>query len=231
MWSSQLHHQISLDILPLRRRGATFTWKTLDELRARLIRATVYHCGAGQELEDRLAAALAEAEETCRPSFFDAEKNIRPLPQAHMLLEWTGKGGQKTCALLTDKMACVELYIFRYNEELQRWRWPLLGMAYGPTFDDNCRIAVYEPALLAKSSAAAQKAMLQEHVLDARLALVCLELVRRELVQPEGSTGPTASELQARKQPRDVLPTPSALARSSRTRHEKGVTGKGAHRM
>ena len=62
MWSSQLHHQISLDILPLRRRGATFTWKTLDELRARLIRATVYHCGAGQELEDRLAEAILAGE-------------------------------------------------------------------------------------------------------------------------------------------------------------------------
>ena len=226
MWRMQIHHQIGQDILSLKRQGAAFTWKTLDALRARLVRAGEYECGNKTSIEERVKALSLET----RPTLFGEDLMLVPLPEANMLLEWEDNG-EKCATLLTDRVTTLEMYVFRYSLDRERWRWPLIGMAYGPTFDDNCRIAVYEPALLAKSSAAAQKAMLQEHVLDARLALVCLELVRRELVQPEGSAGPTASELQAKKQPRDVLPTPSALARSSRTRHEKGVTGKGAHRM
>ncbi len=227
MWQRAIIHQLTQDILPLRRQGADFTWKTLDELRARLVRASVYECGTEESIEK----ALAEREEQTRPSLFDSENTIRPLPQAFMLLECTDAKGVKKAALLADKMDSVEIYVFRYDEERSRWRWPLIGMSYGPTFEVNTRVAVYEPSSLAKSSANAQQAMVLDHVQGARLACACLELVRCSLVAPLGEAGPSAEEIADKQKERLDLPRPSSFARAQRNRHETGRVGKGAHRM
>ena len=48
MWRSEIVKTLFMDIMPLKRRGLTFTWKSLDELRARLVGATVYVCGPEQ---------------------------------------------------------------------------------------------------------------------------------------------------------------------------------------
>ncbi|MDO5537638.1 MAG: hypothetical protein Q4F72_08930 [Desulfovibrionaceae bacterium] len=227
MWQKALVHQLTQDILPLRRQGADFTWKTLDELRNRLVRATVYECGSEAEIEE----ALLKRPEQTRPGLFDADNAIRPLPQAFMLMEFTDAAGTKKAALATDRMDSVEIYIFRFDEKLGRWRWPLMGMSYGPAFEQNTRVAVYEPTALAKSGANAQKAMVQEHVLGARLAAACLELARCGLAAPLGEAGPSAAEIEDRHRERIDLPTPSSFAKAGRNRHETGRVGKGAHRM
>ncbi len=227
MWHKAIMHQLTQDILPLRRQGLDFTWKTLDELRSRLARATVYECGAMADVE----AALAASGDAGRPSLFDGERRIRPLPQAFMLLEFTDREGGRRAALLTDRMDSVEIYVFRHDQKRGRWRWPLLGMSYGPSFDSNQRVAVYEPSALAGMSAAAQQAMVREHVLGAGRAVSCLELVRRGLVAPLDAAGPSAGEIMDRHAPRPELPRPSSFARAARSRHETGRVGKGAHRM
>lgn len=227
MWQSALVHQLTQDILPLRRQGADFTWKTLDELRNRLVRSTVYSCGTEQDIEQ----TLQSRQEQTRPSLFDAEHTIRPLPQAFMLLEFTDAGGTRRAALVTDKMDSVEIFVFRYDMQRERWRWPLMGMSYGPAFEQNTQMAVYEPSALAGCSANARKAMVQEHVLGTRLATACLELARCGLVQPEGEAGPSAEEIENKRKDRVELPNPSSFARARRNRHETGRVGKGAHRM
>ncbi len=227
MWHKALIHQLTQDILPLRRQGLDFTWKTLDELRARLARATVYECGQAADVDK----ALAALEDAGRPSLFDSEMRIRDLPQAFMLLEFTDSEGTDRAALLSDRMDSVEIYVFRHDRERNRWRWPLLGMSYGPTFEENRRVAVYEPSALAGMSAQAQKAMVREHVLGAGRAVSCLELVRRGLVAPLDAAGPSAEHIMDKRVPRPELPRPSSFARAARSRHETGRVGKGTHRM
>ncbi len=227
MWHKAIIHQLTQDILPLRRQGADFTWKTLDELRNRMVRASVYECGSEQSVEE----ALAQRPEQKRPSLFDEENAIRPLPQAFMMLEFTDAQNVRKAALLTDRMDSVEIYVFRYDDARKRWRWPLLGMSYGPSFENNSRVAVYEPTALAKSSAKAQQAMVLEHVQGARIACACLELVRQGSIAPAGEAGLSAEEIADRHKERIHMPNPSSFARAQRNRHETGRVGKGAHRM
>lgn len=225
MWKREIHHQLGQDILPLRRKGMTFTWKTLDELRSRLNRATVYECGPGEDIDGGFEALGLES----RPSLFDEELSIKPLPQAHMLLEWKD-GKRPMAALLTDRTASVELYVFRFSEEQKRWRWPFIGMTYGPGFNDSSLVAVLEPTLLAGSSDTARQGLVRDHSRELGRTLRALELVRAGKLLPTGEAGPTALALEAKKKHKQVLPTPSSLARQGRTRHEGAVTGKGAHR-
>lgn len=226
MWRMQIHHQIGQDILSLKRQGAAFTWKTLDALRARLVRAGEYECGNKTSIEERVKALSLET----RPTLFGEDLMLVPLPEANMLLEWEDNG-EKCGTLLTDRVTTLEMYVFRYSLDRERWRWPLIGMAYGPSFHDNCRIAVYEPTALQKCSANAMKAMVEQHVLASGTAVLALELARHELVQPINGRHETALALQEKKGEHQDLPTPSSLARACRTRHESAPMGKGAHRM
>lgn len=224
MWKKEIHHQLGQDILPLRRKGLNFTWKTLDELRSRLVRATVYECGEKMDIEEAVEDLALES----RPSLFDEELRIKPLPQAHMLLEWTER--MPVAALLTDRVTSVELYVFRFSIERQRWRWPFIGMTYGPSFNDSSQVAVLEPTLLADSPEVARQGLVREHSWYLGKTLLALELVRAGLIPPTGKVGPTALALEAKKKHKQVLPTPSSLARQGRVRHEGAMTGKGAHR-
>lgn len=229
MWRMQIHHQLGLDILSLKRQGAVFTWKTLDELRSRLLRAGEYECASAASIEERVAAL----ELGHRPSLFGSGEDLMlvPLPEAHMLLEWE-QDEERCAALISDRVTCQEVYVFRYSAEYNRWRWPLIGMSYGPSFHDNCRIAVYEPTTLQKCSSTAMKAMVEQHARSAAIAVQALELARAGSIEPVNGRGETALQLQEKKAEHLDLPTPSSLARSGRTRHESvPMGGKGAHRM
>ena len=220
MWRGEIIKTLFLDIMPLKRRGLAFTWKSLDQLRARLLAATVYHFdalpepesaapqaeaapGAGQDVLDAQAAPDQQAQqeqvqqeqlqaqgaearqpgqpkETQNPSLFDVDGNVMPLPQADMLLEFSLPSGQRRAVLLSDREQWgVRMFVFRYSEERKRWMWPLVGVNYGPTFNENSRIAVYEPSALAKMSDAARTSMVREHALDAGKAVQLLRIVRQ----------------------------------------------------
>ncbi len=229
MWRMQIHHQLGQDILSLKRQGAVFTWKTLDELRKRLVRAGEYECADASAIAEQVTALALDH----RPSLFGAGEDLMlvPLPEAHMLLEWE-QARERCAALISDRVSCQEIYVFRYADKHKRWRWPLIGMSYGPSFHDNCRIAVYEPTALQQCSATAQKAMVEQHAKATAIAVQALELVRAGKLAPVNGKGETAQQLQAKKGERVDLPTPSSLARSERTRHESvPMGGKGAHRM
>ncbi len=226
MWRKALLHQLSLDMLPLRRKGLLFTWKTLDELRARLLRATAYDFGDEASLAERIRALP----DSPRPSLFDREERVLPLPQEHMLLEGKTEDGL-LALLLTDRQSHVEAYAFRYSEEKKRWRWPLLGMTYGPSGSDLHRVAVYEPTVLRDLSRQAQNAMVREHARAVRHGAEALLLIRQGLLPPMGEAGPTAAEHQARREDKAPLPAPSSFARAARTRHETGGQGRGARRQ
>ena len=278
MWRGEIIKTLFLDIMPLKRRGLAFTWKSLDQLRARLLAATVYHFdalhepesaapqaeaapGAGQDVLDAQAAPDQQAQqeqvqqeqeqvqqeqqeaqgtearqpgqpkETQNPSLFDVDGNVMPLPQADMLLEFSLPNGERRAVLLSDREQWgVRMFVFRYSEERQRWMWPLVGVHYGPTFNENSRIAVYEPTALAKMSAGARTSMIREHALDAGKAVQLLRIVRQGGWEPEGERGMTAAEIAAGKTAKVASPRPSSMARASRTHHEAGHTGKGARR-
>ncbi|MCR5258783.1 MAG: hypothetical protein K6E40_11575 [Desulfovibrio sp.] len=273
MWRGEIIKTLFLDIMPLKRRGLAFTWKSLDQLRARLLAATVYHFdalpepesaapqaeaapGAGQDVLDAQAAPDQQArheqvqqeqeqqeaqggearqpgqpKETQNPSLFDVDGNVMPLPQADMLLEFSLPNGERRAVLLSDREQWgVRMFVFRYSEERQRWMWPLVGVHYGPTFNENSRIAVYEPTALAKMSAGARTSMIREHALDAGKAVQLLRIVRQGGWEPEGERGMTAAEIAAGKTAKVASPRPSSMARASRTHHEAGHTGKGARR-
>ena len=273
MWRGEIIKTLFLDIMPLKRRGLAFTWKSLDQLRARLLAATVYHFdalpepesaapqaeaapGAGQDVLDAQAAPDQQArheqvqqeqeqqeaqgaearqpgqpKETQNPSLFDVDGNVMPLPQADMLLEFSLPNGERRAVLLSDREQWgVRMFVFRYSEERKRWMWPLVGVNYGPTFNENSRIAVYEPSALAKMSAGARTSMIREHALDAGKAVQLLRIVRQGGWEPEGERGMTAAEIAAGKTAKVASPRPSSMARASRTHHEAGHTGKGARR-
>ena len=290
MWRGEIIKTLFMDIMPLKRRGLAFTWKSLDQLRARLLAATVYHFGSLPEPEP-VQPAQAQAEpaardasgaqnahdapdqqvpqpaeaglaaggaprsasagqeqpeqaeqpggprqpgqprETQNPSLFDADGNVMPLPQADMLLEYALPGGLRRAVLLSDREQWgVRMFVFRYSEERGRWMWPLIGVHYGPTFNENSRIGVYEPTALARMSSAARTAMVREHALDAGRAVALLRLVRRGEKEPEGEKGLAAAEINAAKTAKVASPRPSSMARASRTHREVGQTGKGARR-
>ncbi len=260
MWRGEIIKTLFLDIMPLKRRGLAFTWKSLDQLRARLLAATVYHFDALPEPEPATPQAKAAAKpeedvqdvpanesvqpseaseprqpgqsrETQHPSLFDVDGNVMSLPQADMLLEFTLPEGLRRAVLLSDREQWgVRMFVFRYSEERKRWMWPLVGVNYGPTFNENSRIAVYEPSALAKMSDAARTSMVREHALDAGKAVQLLRIVRQGGKEPEGERGRTAAEIATSKTAKVASPKPSSMARASRTHHEVGQTGKGARR-
>ena len=148
MWRSEIVKTLFMDIMPLKRRGLTFTWKSLDELRARLVGATVYVCGP----EQTDITTTSSDGSVHHPSLFNENGEIIPLPQAEMLIEYTHEDGSRRAALFTDRgQQGTRIYIFRFNEARGRWMWPFIGMNYGPTFNENGTIAVYEPTVLAKT--------------------------------------------------------------------------------
>ncbi|MCR5563052.1 MAG: hypothetical protein K6F46_06755 [Desulfovibrio sp.] len=228
MWRNEIVRTLFFDVMPLKRKGMTFTWKSLDYLRGELVKATVYACGD----EDAVRALLPAGEDAPRPSLFDAEKRVRPLPQADMLFEYTAGGGGRRAALATDRRRSgVELFVFRFDERRGRWIWPLMDMRYGPTFDENAQMAIYEPAVLCAMSEASRAAMVREHTLDAGFVTACLELVRDGRLTPEGEAGESAEALAAGRKPKTASPTPPSMARARRTRHRKtGAGSKGARR-
>ena len=125
----------------------------------------------------------------------------------------------------------IEIFVFRFDGKRGRWIWPLMGMRYGPTFDENAQMAIYEPAVLCAMSEASRAAMVREHTLDAGFVTACLELVRDGRLTPEGEAGESAEALAAGRKPKTASPTPPSMARARRTRHRKtGAGNKGARR-
>ncbi|MBO6002608.1 MAG: hypothetical protein J6P53_03840, partial [Mailhella sp.] len=80
MWRGEIIKTLFLDIMPLKRRGLAFTWKSLDQLRARLMAATVYHFDALPEPEP--AAPQAEAAMPQAEAEAAAEQDMPDVPAA-----------------------------------------------------------------------------------------------------------------------------------------------------
>ncbi len=226
MWRSEIVKTLFMDIMPLKRRGLTFTWKSLDELRARLVGATVYVCGP----EQTDITTTSSDGSVHHPSLFNENGEIIPLPQVEMLIEYTHEDGSRRAALFTDRgQQGTRIYIFRFNEARGRWMWPFIGMNYGPTFNENGTIAVYEPTVLSKTPSTTKSAMVKEHARDTGPAIAFLELIRQGKIASENAPGRNAAEIDAGKSGRVSSPVPPSMARASRTHHENAPTGKGSH--
>lgn len=303
MWAGEIHAQLGRDILPLRRQGLSFTWKTLDTLRRALLGAAVCVSPDADTLASELARlAEEEARKAAQPSpaassadkagedadatapdavnrdrepgaeareakdqfadageggpdgsqtdsadgsalipgtvpgpkgggsvLFDADGNYVSLPWKRMLFEW--EDGVRRAALLVDHEHGMEMFLFHHSAEHDRWRWPFLGVAYGPRVSDIVRVAVYEPTKLVALPEKTQRAMLDDHAHHSARVFALLRLVRAGRLVPANADELASAQGTRTSRERHELPVPSSLARAKRTRHSRVAgAGKGARR-
>ena len=119
----------------------------------------------------------------------------------------------------------LEMYIFRYAKEHQRWLWPFMGMRYGPTINDIAHIAVLDPRTLSQMGPNAQKALIQEHAAQAALFIAALEGIRHGIY-------PLLASSEITQKPPQIAPiSPSSFAQRARSQHKKRGPTKGSVRF
>ena len=236
MYRQHIAKSLYLDCLPLRRKGEHFTCASLQYLYKCLIKASCYQAGSVDELE---AMRLSEP----RPSLFtitqpetdenkgltcafNAQSELKALPAPHLYIEVRAEEEEGVAALVTcARKQGLEMYIFRYAKEHQRWLWPFMGMRYGPTIKDIAHIAVLDPRTLSQMGPNAQKALIQEHAAQAALFIAALEGIRQGIY-------PLLASSEITQKPSQIAPiSPSSFAQRARSQHKKRGPTKGSVRF
>ena len=192
------------------------TARSLDALKVSLLRADIYACGTSHELTQR-------AESEPKPTLFDGER-VKTLPAETLLVYIDCAGdleqeGSRAALVLSNKQA-LEIYIFRFSAEKNRWIWPFIGMRYESS---NVRqLAVLNVSTLAGLSKTSQAAIAREHAMDAALVIAALDNIR------EGRVAPLVHKEHRKKTAQPTI-RPSSFDQRSRRRHAKGGRGKGKH--
>ncbi|MCR4666138.1 MAG: hypothetical protein K5657_02460 [Desulfovibrio sp.] len=220
MYRMEIARAVFYDSLPLARQGQLFTANSLKYLYSRLVKARTYVCGDEKNL---LPLRLKDPPPTL---FLKEEKALKPLPERDMLLEFTA-GDKNAAGLFSTAHGGLELFIFRFDTERNRWMWPFIGMCYGPEESAIHQIAVLEPRGLSAMSTNAKNAMVQEHARDAALLIAALEEIRKGVILPVEERD---NESALGKGTKPTI-SPSSLARKARTQHKRRGQSKGARRL